>query len=309
MQSFLHYQRKLYEHPLRTKRYLRSSFPREDLQSTWAFLFSEYPREFWQLVEDYDRDNLEKIEECVKELLYSSYYVGCVHGDPGSGKDSLIFVLLEMLEERAKDIQIYYYEEAKKRLPHFATDSVYSLNDSDISRGNPCIIVFRELAKAFPAREFTKKENLSLTQNTLDNRHFNQKWIGCAIKDTLVDLNYIRACNYRFYKYICKDNIEIGMREGLVTKLMKRMIPKDEKDKSKVLAVQNGRYSTFSYGLSENWTEEFSKSRGLMTDDEKELIAVEKLKQGMEVKELKAYMYSRYRFHRDMKYYNRLVYI
>jgi hypothetical protein len=255
----------LMTHKTLLDRYLYENFSYED----WVQQVEDFKNEPYiarTILEDYQLNNEEKIQKQIDYIRHNSYLIGLVAGDSGSGKDSWLWFLFKRYKKKYPNEKIYLYRETN--IPYWA-EQQYIFDINDISSG---ILIFRELAKYFPARDFMTDKNKQISTNLLDNRHYGIKYMGNSIKLSLVDINYIKATNLIYFKYINPENLKID-RPDFMTDIMQKMIPSDPDDKNEVLSIFNGKYSKFHYYLDKDFTDSYSRSQAMLTEQDKFEIA------------------------------------
>jgi hypothetical protein len=257
----------LLTHPTKVERYLRRNHKREDREHIADLLFNYNPDEGRQLINNYDLPNK------VKELIFIDWLILepaislAGFGDQRQGKDVTITYLFEKCIERCiekgvKPPRIVTLGNIKK--PPFVKEKDMYFSFSDIPCGTKqqeVWIYCSEIETVIPARETISPENRLYSQLFGTFAQNKQKLFGLSKLASKVDINFLRDCNCKFFKYISIDklNIEGIEREGILSELGRMLLPKNKDNKKEVLFYFDNNLLTIEHDMPYWYNDEYSE--------------------------------------------------
>jgi len=251
-------------HPLKIERYLRRHHAVQDRSVVLDLLYNQYPDEGMRLIENFDLTNDEKIELICEYIITSEQLTGIIYGDQRMGKDvTICFFIMKCLELlNFGFIRPVTLGNIKK--PPFVAkkDMYFGYDNIPPAFGDDFVLVYcTELEVQYPSREGSSQENksFSILEGTMAQNH--HKLIGAVKLASKVDLNVLRSCNLKMFKYISPDKLKVeGIeRDGVLSGLGRLLLPKNKFDKSQVLVAFDNHLLTVSVPLPDWWTQEYSE--------------------------------------------------
>jgi len=253
----------LFKNVLKVQRYLRRYHKLEDRDSVYIMLLT-YPDEGRRLIENIDLSNEDKILMVCEWIIRCEQLTGVIYGDQRMGKDvTICFFLMKCLELlRFQFMRVVTLGNIRK--PPFVAekDMYFGYDNIPPASGDDFIVVYcSELEVQYPAREGSSKENktFSILEGTSAQNH--HKHIGAVKLASKVDLNVLRSCNLKFFKYISPDKLRVeGIeRDGILSGLGRLLLPKDKNNKSQVLVAFDNNLLTIDVPLPDWWSQEYSE--------------------------------------------------
>jgi hypothetical protein len=280
-------------------KYLQQNFSIHDRDDVLHSFYQE-PDLAVRILEDWKKPNNQKIQDVLNELFYSSIVAVSCFGEPGSGKTSLISFLTYNLYMMSNENYQFYSYLASLGIPFFK-GTLFDLNEVPPN----CWIYIDELAQAFPARSSNDSNNQVLGQSLITMRHFGNKFLGSTQKASMVDVDYFRFCNFKFFKYVNPDTFPYE-REGIITPLIEKMLPNNPYDQSLVLFVSPTQVSLFRYQLPEFWSDRISKNQADFSETEKMNYAKYLISLGTTAKDIQKIMKVRFQISKPLEFYKKL---
>ncbi len=289
----------LEKHSLKVERYLRRYHKKVDRPVVFDLLFNQNPDEGLGLIENFDLTEKEKFEMFLEWIIFQPAVTMAGFGDQRMGKDATMCYIFDnainyCLENQIPPprvvtlgnikappfvfcgsntnlsymfshnlVEIIYQDFYLFPPPvNFVNDMYFSfLNIPSGSDKQDVWIYCSEIETVLPAREGASPENRLFSQlaGTLAQNH--QKLFGMTKLASRVDINFIRDCNVKFFKYISPDklNVEGVERDGVLSGLGQWLLPHDVDDKSQVLFSFNNQLFTIHHDLPEWYDTEYSE--------------------------------------------------
>jgi hypothetical protein len=252
---------------LKLDRYLRRFHKKEDRPFVFNLLYYKSPDEGKKLIANYNLSEAEKLNLLVNYLLAQSQITCLIFGDQRSGKDALICEVFEMVVEHCKLLNIKpprMVTLGNIRKPPFVADEDMYFSFKSIPAGSSdqdIWIYCSEIETVLPSREGSSPENklFSQLEGTLAQNH--QKLFGCVKLASKVDINALRSCNCKLFKFIAPEklNIENVERANIVSPLGNWLLPRNPNDKSECLMAFDNQLFTVHIGLPSWWSSEYSE--------------------------------------------------
>lgn len=273
----------IWKHPIKLLRYLEKNHLRQDREYVKSLIYNDYPDEGVMLIQNYDLTVDEKWDLITDFLIDQPQITSAGYGDQRMGKDGTITTIFEKVIERCRIRGI--------RIPRFVTlgnikappfvktggyahpldwlegkeqpnDMYFSfLNIPPGTAEQEVWIYCSEIETVLPAREGLAMENRLFSQlaGTLAQNH--QKLFGLCKLASRVDINFIRDCNFKFFKFISPEKLAVeGIeRDGVLSGLGQLLLPKSKDDKSSVLFSFDNQLIQLDHDLPEWWSSEYSE--------------------------------------------------
>ena len=249
-------------------RYLRRNHNRLNYEKVLDLLFWAYPVEGKKLVLNYKKSDAEKKSALIRWIVHQPQITCLILGDQRMGKDALICQIFEEIIQYCKDNKFHsprFVTLGNVKIPYFVNPKDRYFSWRKIPSGTkfkPVYIYCSEIEKVLSAREHgSGAENKLFNQleGTLAQNH--QKLFGAVKLASKVDLNVIRSCNVKLFKFISPEklNMEGVERANFLTELGLWLLPKDVMNKSKTLLVFNNNLLTVDYDLPDWWSDDYSE--------------------------------------------------
>jgi hypothetical protein len=248
-------------------RYLRNNHHPDNHQIVKDLIFWAFPDEGKKLVMNYDLEDEIKKLLLVQWLVHSPQITCLILGDQRMGKDALVCRLFDDINSYCDLIGMIrprIVTLGNVRCPPFVKDEDMYFSFKKLPFGTaeqPVYVYCSEIEQLLPARETQGPENklFSILEGTLAQNH--QKLFGCVKLASKVDINVIRSCNCKLFKFITPEklNIEGIERNNFLSELGMWLLPKDVNDKKKTLIVFNDNLMTVNYDLPTWWSTEYSE--------------------------------------------------
>lgn len=234
-------------HPLKMERYIRRYHKREDREVVERLIFWDFPDEGKKLIENFDLTNDQKITLFLDWIIKQPAITLAGFGDQRMGKDVTLCVLFEKAIKRCEELKIQAPRIVTlgniKNPPFVKEEDMYFsfLNIPSGSKDREVWIYCSEIETVIPAREGKSAENKLFSQlaGTLAQNH--QKLFGLCKLASRVDINFLRDCNAKFFKYINEEKLKVDgiERDNVLSGLGRWLLPKKKSnqdiDKSGVL--------------------------------------------------------------------------
>lgn len=259
-------QKWLMRNSIKVERYLRKFHKYEDRPFVFSLIFYDFPLEGKKLMQNFDLSNEEKLDMICDYVIDSEQLTGIVFGDQRTGKDVTTCFIIHRCIERAKKrgIKIRVVTLGNIKKPPFvsAEDMYFGYDDIPPEFNKNFIIVYcSEVEVQYPSREGGSKENktFSILEGTMAQNH--HKLLACVKLASKVDLNVIRGCNIKFFKFIdpAKLDVEGTERTGILSGLGKLLLPSNKEDKSEVLVSFDNNLLKVNIPLPDWWSQEYSE--------------------------------------------------
>lgn len=233
-----------------------------DREYVYGLLF-DYPDEAVKLVNNYHLSNHEKIMKFLNFLKFSPIGIGVCLGDQRSGKDVAVCFFLDQINK-------YFLRKDRivtlgntKNPPFVNEDDMYFsfMNIPTGSREREVLIYCSELDLQLPAREFQSQENRLFTHlvGTMAQNH--QKLYACAKLSSVVDISYLRHLNFKIFKYINPEKLNIDgvERDNILSGLGRWLLPRDTNDRSETLLVFDNNLLTVNLPIPSWYNLDYSE--------------------------------------------------
>jgi len=252
---------------LKLMRYLRRYHKKEDRDTVFNLIYEQYPDEGRKLVENFDLTNKNKFNMFLDWIINSPALVCGIYGDERMGKDaSVCYIFDEVIKllnlQGLRLPRIVTLGNIRK--PPFVKEEDMYFSFQNIPTGtkdNEIWIYCSEIELVIPAREGSSQENKLFNQlhGTFAQNH--QKLFGCAKLAAKIDINFIRACNCKIFKFISPEklNIEGVERDQILSGLGRWLLPSNNQDQSKVLLAFNNQLFTMDFPLPDWWSDDYSE--------------------------------------------------
>lgn len=257
----------LKRHELRVRRYLRNFHNRKDWDTVLKLIYWYLPDEGRRLIENYDLDDNEKINLFIDYLIYSPQVTWLMFADERMGKDAGVCYLIERAMDRLISegrLPPRVVTLGNIKIPPFVDPKDRFWSFKDIPSGNSRQEVWvycSELETMLPARDGQASENklFSMISGTFAQNHI--KLIGCVKLASKVDLNAIRGCNIKSFKYINPEKLSIKNveRDNILSPLGGWLLPSDRMNKEETLLAFDNQLFTVNIPLPDWWTQEYSE--------------------------------------------------
>lgn len=257
----------IYRHPTKLHRYLRRNHKLQDRITVGDLIFEDYPDEGMKLIKNFDLPDCEKLRLFLDWIILQPAVTCAGFGDQRMGKDASICYFFDLAIQRCKQL--------KRKPPRIVTlgnikippfvdpkDRYFSFNGLPVGSAEQEVWIYcSEIETVLPARETISPENKLFSQLAGTFAQNHQKLFGMSKLASRVDVNFIRDCNVKFFKFISRDklNVEGIERDGVLSGLGKWLLPKDVNDKSKVLLSFDNQLFTISHGLPKWYSTEYSE--------------------------------------------------
>ena len=252
---------------LKLQRYLRRNHNIENRDFVENLMVWAFPDEGVKLAQNDAMSDEEKKVDLIEWIMSQSQITCLILGDQRMGKDALICSVFEDIFDYCDRMGLTrprIVTLGNVRKPPFVDEEDMYFSFKKVPFGTklrPVFIYCSEIEQMLPARDTLSPENrlFSVLEGTLAQRH--QKLFGAVKLASKVDINVIRSCNLKLFKYISHEKLDIeGVeRNKFLTELGFWLLPKDVNNKSKTLLVFNNNLLTLSYGLPSWWSDEYSE--------------------------------------------------
>lgn len=256
----------LYKNYNKIERYLRRYHKREDHETVFQLLFWDYPDEGRKLIENFNLTNDEKKNLFYNWIIKQPAIKMLGLGDERMGKDVSMCVffqeMIELCKLENKVPRIVTLGNIKKAPFTDEKDMYFSfLNIPSGTKNNQVWIYCSEIETVLPARETLSPENRMFSQLAGTFAQNHQKLFGLAKLSSKVDINFLRDCNVKFFKFISKDKlyVENVERDNILTGLGRWLLPKNPDKKDEVLLSFNNYLLTINVELPDWYTDEYSE--------------------------------------------------
>jgi hypothetical protein len=254
-------------HSLKIKRYIRKYHNFHDWNTVFDLVYFAFPDEGRKLIENFDLSDLQKIDLFLDYLIYSPQVTWLTFADERMGKDASVCFLIEeaigrMILKGKTPPRVVTL--GNVRIPPFVhpSDRYWSLKDIPSGTSEQEVWVYcSELDSFLPARDTQGPENklFSMVSGTFAQNHI--KLIACVKLASKVDINVLRSCNMKLFKYINPEKLAIENveRANILSPLGGWLLPSNRFDKEQTLLVFDNQLFSVSLPLPEWWTEEYSE--------------------------------------------------
>ena len=253
---------------LKMMRYLRRNHNRLNHEVVFNLLFHCFPCEGKKLVMNYDLPEKDKKSELIRWLVHQAQITCLILGDQRMGKDALICQIFEDIIDYCNDNNLQkprFVTLGNVKKPPFVDSKDMYFSWKKIPSGTaskPVYIYCSEIEQVLPARESmagTENKLFSVLEGTLAQNH--QKLFGAVKLASKVDINVVRSCNVKLFKFISPEklNVEGIERSNFLSELGMWLLPSDVRNKSETLLVFNNNLLTVDYGLPDWWDDEYSE--------------------------------------------------
>ena len=225
------------------------------------------PDEARKLIENYDFSQDYKKNLLVEFLVFSPQIMCLIFGDQRMGKDALI---CSIFQDALDYCESHYLNPPRivtlgnvKKPPFVDADDMYFSFKSIPSgtKGREVWIYCSEFEVVLPARDTMAPENklFAVLSGTMAQNH--QKLFGCVKLSSKVDINAIRDCNVKLFKYIYPDKllVEGVERTNILSELGMWLLPFDSQDKPKTLMSFDNQLFQVDYDLPLWWSDAYSE--------------------------------------------------
>lgn len=257
----------LYKNPLKLDRYLRRYHKREDRDHVFDMLFYDYPDEGRKLIENFDLDRRSKLNLYLDWIIKQPAVTCAGFGDQRMGKDATLCYFFEKAIERCIELRVKPPRIVTlgniKNPPFVKKEDMYFsfLNIPPGTERQEVWIYSSEIESHLPAREGSSHENrlFSHLAGTLAQNH--QKLFGNCKLASRVDINFLRDCNVKFFKFISPDKLNVDNieRDNVLSQLGRWLLPKDHTDKSEVMLSFDNQLFKINVPLPEWYNREYSE--------------------------------------------------
>lgn len=267
----------LNERSLKVDAYLLRFHEKADWPIVTDLLFNQFPNEGKKLIENFDLPDNKKIDIFLDYFLDSPQVTWLTFADERMGKDATICYLLDLAREKYKDKYEVYpriVTLGNIKIPYFVEDKdrYWSLKDIPSGTTKQEVWVYcSELEVMFPAREQQGSENrlYSMLAGTFAQNH--QKIVGAVKLASKVDLNVIRGCNMKVFKYTNPEKLQMANveRGNVLSPLGRWLLPHSRHNKSATLLAFDDQLFTVDVPLPVWWDEDYSNQfRDISTEDQ-----------------------------------------
>lgn len=246
---------------LLVRRYLRKNYQSHDREYVYNLLM-ENPIEGKKLIQNYRLTNKQKINMICQWMIRSEQLTCLVFGDQRQGKDVTICFFIYECGVRYPYIKVVTLGNIKK--PPFVgkEDMYFAYDNIPPSTGKYFTFVYCSEAEVqYPCREGASKENkaFAILSGTMAQNH--HKFVAAVKLAAKTDINLIRDCNMRMFKYIDPEklNVEGTERVGILSGLGELLLPKKKSNKSEVLVAFNDNLLKVNVPLPKWWSQEYSE--------------------------------------------------
>lgn len=270
-------------HILKLERYLRRYHKREDRGTVFDLIFMINPDEGRKLIQNYDLSMSDKIKLLLNFIVKEKQLTFLTFGDQRMGKDASVCFVIEAALQFCAENSISrprVVTLGNIRCPPFVDPKDMYFSFKSIPPGtsdNEVWIYCSEIETVLPAREGSSPENklFSQLEGTLAQNH--QKLFGCVKLAAKVDINALRSCNVKLFKFISPEKllVENVERANIVSPLGNWLLPRNRFNKSECLLSFDNHLLTINLPLPPWWTEEYSEQfRDIPFDKIQEYIEV-----------------------------------
>ena len=266
----------------RVRRFLRAfnKMSGVDRRSDWTtileLLYTYYPDEGRKLIENFELSNQKKFNLFLDYLIYSPQITWLAFADERMGKDAMVCFCIEEAIFRMKEKGLTpprIVTLGNIKLPPFVEPEDQYWSFKDIPSGTvkrEVWIYCSELEVMLPARDGMAPENklFSMISGTFAQNHI--KLIGCVKLASKVDLNAIRGCNIKSFKYINPEKLNIiGVeRNNILSPLGDWLLPSHSGDKENTLFAFDSQLFTLPLPLPDWWTHEYSEQFNKISEED-----------------------------------------
>ena len=248
-------------------RYLRRNHQHYNHQVVSDLMFWDFPVEGRKLVLNFDKSEYIKKQMLIQWIVHQPQITCLILGDQRMGKDALICHIFEEIILYCKEKGFEsprFVTLGNVRCPPFVDEKDMYFSFKKIPSGTafkPVYIYCSEIEQVLPARDIKSPENqlFSVLEGTLAQNH--QKLFGAVKLASKVDLNVIRSCNVKLFKFISPEklNHEGVERNDMLSELGRWLLPSNVRNKQATLMVFDNNLLTADYGLPVWWDEEYSE--------------------------------------------------
>lgn len=267
----------LFRHELKIRRYLRQFHDDRDWETVANLLYWYFPDEGRKLIENFDLSDDEKKNIFMDYLEFSPQVTFLIFADERMGKDALVCKIIQDIIDRCvreHRIPPRVVTLMNVKCPPFVVDSDMYFSFKDIPSGKLVYndytkkmemqevwIYCSELEIVLPARNPLSPENslFATISGTFAQNHV--KLLGCVKLASKVDLNAIRGCNIKAFKYINPEKLEIANveRANILSPLGAWLLPRDRNKKESTLLAFDNQLFSIDYDLPFWWTQDYSE--------------------------------------------------
>lgn len=252
----------IWKNPLKIQRFLIKNFPVIDRDNVFRIMLRN-PQEAIKLCINQNLTNDEKIHMIMDFMIKSKQLSLLAFGDQRQGKDATVCFFMDLAKNVLKNkLRICTLNNTKKPPWVERNDMYFSFRDIPEAYGDNQVWVYSsELETVLPAREGKSMESQLFSQLEGTFAQNQQKLIGCVKLASKVDLNAIRGCNMKMFKFISPDKLQVeGIeRGGILSGLGTLLLPQNRFDYSKVLVSFDNNLLTVDVPLPKWWDEEYSQ--------------------------------------------------
>jgi hypothetical protein len=278
---------------------------RADWFTILDLLYTYYPDEGRKLIENFELSEEEKFNFFLDYLIYSPQITWLMFADERMGKDAAICCVVELAMKRivkkgfppprivtlgnikvppfvlfGDQTDFEYFESAlgltKNDLLNLyggviPNDRYWSFKDIPSGTSRQEIWGYSsELEVLLPARDGMAPENklFSMISGTFAQNHF--KLFGAVKLASKVDLNALRGCNVKSFKYIDPEKLKVANveRDNILSPLGDWLLPNDRRNKRKILFSFDSQLFTVHLPLPDWWTQEYSEQFNEVSKDD-----------------------------------------
>lgn len=265
-------------------RYLRRNHKREDREVVADLVYNQNPDEGRKLISNFDFTDSQK-KFLLYDFIYNSPQITFLgFGDQRMGKDATLNAVFQDILDLCKEGRYPFIPRivtlGNIRKPPFVDESDMYFSFKNIPSGTKekeVWVYCSEIETVLPAREGTSPENklFSQLEGTMAQNH--QKLFGLVKLASKVDINALRSCNVKFFKFISPEKLSIeGVeRANILSRLGYWHLPKSADDKTKTLLVFDNQLFLVDYDLPIWWDDRYSEQfREVPLDKIKDYIQV-----------------------------------
>lgn len=236
-------------------------------------LLHEYPDEAIKLIHNCHLSNRDKILKFLGFLKFNAVPIGCIYGDQRSGKDvDACFYLGNLNNRRYFKRRDDFVALGNVKVPPFIDRSqrYFSFLNIPIGGKHKKVYIYcSELELQLPARDFQSQENKLFASlvGTMAQNH--QAFMGCAKLSATVDISYMRYLNFKVFKYISPDklNIQGVERDNILSGLGRFLLPRNAKNKTESLLVFDNNLLKVNIKIPSWYSDDYSEMFKDVSDD------------------------------------------
>jgi hypothetical protein len=283
-------------HTLAVQNYLRAFHLRKDWYIVTDLLYWAFPDEGRKLIENHNLSPEKKLNLFLDYFILSAQITWLMFADERYGKDAGVCELFEKAFKRAVELgrksprvvtlgnikvppfvlfgektDFEYFEKVfgmtrddllEKYDGNIPNDRYWSFRHIPSGTTAEEVWVYcSELETMLPARDSAAPENklFAMISGTFAQNHV--KLIGCVKLASKVDLNAIRGCNIKTFKYINPEKLKITNveRSNILTPLGGWLLPSDPNDKTETLLAFDSQLFSVPLDLPLWWTQKYSE--------------------------------------------------